>query len=286
LALATRASGVTAQEATPPAGIAPIELAPGVTAEVFAGVPSDRASGQTLYLARFTFQPGAAIFPHSHPGTTVLGVASGQFGWTLLAGTAHVLRGAAAGATGPAEDLTEVNADVVLVPGDATFYEEDVVHTARSAGTDPAIVLGTLVLTAGAPLLMPMNMNMGTPAATPTGRSHKGRRPLRRTRPRPAGRGRYRHRPVQPDGRAAADRGGAAGECAEHAEQVINTGHRSARIPGGTVGRASRPTGPEIGPPWDGHAQPWKGTELPGSIRIAAVASPDRGFPLWQSGSG
>lgn len=167
LVLATRGIGAFAQEATPPAGIAAQELAPGVTAAVFAGAPSDRAPGQTLYLARFVFQPGKAIFPHSHPGTTLLGVASGQFGWTLPQGTAHVLRGAAAGATGPVEDLTEPNADVVLQPGDAIWYEDDVVHTARGAGSEPAVVLGTLVLTAGAPLLMPMTMTMGTPAATP-----------------------------------------------------------------------------------------------------------------------
>src|SRR5438132_3213948 len=74
LALAARAFGAAAQEATPPAGIAPVELAPGVIAEVFAGVASARTlPDQTLYLARFTFQPGAAIFPHSHPGTTLLG---------------------------------------------------------------------------------------------------------------------------------------------------------------------------------------------------------------------
>ena len=71
-------SPVRAQEATPAAGpIAVIELAPGVTAEVFAGAPSARAPEQTVYLARFVFQPGAEIFPHSHPGTTVLGVAVG-----------------------------------------------------------------------------------------------------------------------------------------------------------------------------------------------------------------
>ena len=65
---------VAAQDATPTPPITVTELAPGVTAEVFAGTPSDRAPGQTVYLARFVFQPGAAIFPHSHPGTTVLGV--------------------------------------------------------------------------------------------------------------------------------------------------------------------------------------------------------------------
>jgi quercetin dioxygenase-like cupin family protein len=168
LALAAHAFGVAAQDATPPAGIAVIELAPGVTAEVFAGVPSDRAPGQTLYLARFVFQPGAEIFPHSHPGTTLLAVASGSFGWTLAEGTAHVLRWAAAGATGPTEDLTTPGSDVVLQPGDAISYEDDVVHTARGDGAEPAVVLGTFILTTGEPLLMPAGMQMGgTPEATP-----------------------------------------------------------------------------------------------------------------------
>jgi quercetin dioxygenase-like cupin family protein len=158
---------LAAQEASPAAGpITVIELAPGVTAEVFAGAPSDRAPDQTVYLARFVFQPGAEIFPHSHPGTVVLGVASGSFGWTLAEGTAHVVRGAATGATGPAEDITEPGTEVILEPGDAIFYEDDVVHTARGAGDEEALVFGTLVLTSGEGLLMPAEMAMdmsGTP---------------------------------------------------------------------------------------------------------------------------
>src|SRR3954454_7388993 len=158
-------SPLAAQEATP-APITSIELAPGFVAQVLAGVPSDRAPGQTVYMARFIIQPGAEIFPHSHPGTTVLTVESGSFGWTLLAGTAHVVRGAAAGATGPTEDLTKPGTEVILEPGDAIFYEDDVVHTARGAGDDETVVLGTLVLTTGEPLLMPAGMDMsGTPAA-------------------------------------------------------------------------------------------------------------------------
>jgi uncharacterized cupredoxin-like copper-binding protein/quercetin dioxygenase-like cupin family protein len=164
-------SPVRAQEATPAAGpISVIELAPGFTAEVFAGAPSDRAPDQTVYVARFVIQPGAEIFPHSHPGTVVLGVASGTLGWTLLEGTAHVVRGAAAGATGPAEDITEPGTEVMLEPGDAIFYEDDVVHTARGAGDEETVVLGTLVLTSGEPLLMPADMEMGgTPAAEAAG---------------------------------------------------------------------------------------------------------------------
>jgi quercetin dioxygenase-like cupin family protein len=158
------APGLAAQEATP-GPISAMELAPGVTVEVFAAAPSDRAPGQTVYLARFVFQPGAEIFPHRHPGTIVLGVQSGTFGWTLLEGTAHVVRGAAAGASGPAEDITEPGTEVILEPGDAIFYEEDIVHTARGAGDEAAVVLGTLVLTTGEPVLMPVNMDM---SATPT----------------------------------------------------------------------------------------------------------------------
>ena len=157
---------LTAQESTPAAdtAVTPIELAPGVTAEVFAGVPSARAEGQTVYLARFTFAPGSEIFPHSHPGTVILGVESGTFGWTLHDGTAHVIRGAAAGGT-TAEDLTEPGTEVILNVGDAIHYEDDVVHTARGAGEEPAVVLGTLILETGQPLIMPADMEMATPAA-------------------------------------------------------------------------------------------------------------------------
>lgn len=158
------APGLAAQEATP-GPITAIELAPGFTVEIFAGAPSDRAPEQTVYLARFVVQPGAEIFPHNHPGTTVLGVESGSLGWTLLEGSAHIVRGAAVGATGPAEDLTEPGTEVILEPGDAIFYEDDVVHTARGAGDEETVVLGTLVLASGEPLLMPAEMAMGTPEA-------------------------------------------------------------------------------------------------------------------------
>ena len=158
-----RATAHEATPATPP--IAGTELAPGVVAEVFASAPSDRAPGQTVYVARFTFQPGAEIFPHSHPGTTVDGVVSGSFGWTLLAGTAHVVRGAGSGVTTPAEDLTAPGTEVILEAGDAISYEEDAVHTARGAGAEPTIVHSSQVLTAGAPRMMSADMDMGTPTA-------------------------------------------------------------------------------------------------------------------------
>jgi len=155
---------LAAQDATGTPAVTQTELAPGFVAEVFTGAPSDRAPGQTVYIARFTIQPGSEIYPHSHPGTTVLSVESGKFGWTLVKGTAHIVRGAGSGGTA-VEDITEPNTDVILEPGDTIYYEDDVVHTARNAGDETTVVLGTLVLTAGEPLLMPAGMDM---SATPT----------------------------------------------------------------------------------------------------------------------
>ncbi len=67
---------------------------------------------------------------------------------------------------GPIKDLTEPGTEVILEPGDAIFYEDDVVHTARGAGSEEAVVLGTLLLTTGEPLLMPADEMAGM-AATP-----------------------------------------------------------------------------------------------------------------------
>jgi quercetin dioxygenase-like cupin family protein len=164
--LAVASSAAPAASEAPAGPISVIELAPGVTAEIFAGAPSDRAPDQTVYVARFVFEAGSEIFPHSHPGTTVLGVESGTFGWTLLEGTAHVVRGAAAGNT-EVEDVTEPGTEVILEVGDAIYYEDDVIHTARSAGDEPAVVLGTLVLTTGEPLLMPVDMDMASTTSAP-----------------------------------------------------------------------------------------------------------------------
>ena len=148
--------GEAAQGATPTvAGGGEIEGAPGVWAEVFSAVPSVRAPEQTVYLARFTFFPESEIFSHSHPGSTSLSVESGTFGWTLVAGTTYVVRGAKSGGA-DVEAISEEGAEVILEPGDANYYEDDVSHTAHCVGDEAAIVNAVLILTSGEPLLMPM----------------------------------------------------------------------------------------------------------------------------------
>lgn len=156
---------LSAQEATPADdAFAATELAPGLTAEVFAAVPTDLAPDHTLYTIRFTFQPGSEIPAHSHPGTVSLTVTEGTFGWTLLEGTATLIRASASGSPTSTEELTEFGVEVLLEPGDAIYYEDDVVHTARGASEDATVVYGTLLLVTGEPLRIPADMDMATPA--------------------------------------------------------------------------------------------------------------------------
>ena len=166
VALAFMPASLAAQDATPAASdtIAVIDLAAGVTAEIFIGAPTALAPGQMLYTGRFVFQPGSELFAHSHPGTTSIGVESGTLGWTLLEGTVYVVRGAASGAPAETEVVTEPGTEVTLNPGDALYYEDDVVHTARGAGDEPAVILGSLLLESDQPLLTPSDEH-ATPAA-------------------------------------------------------------------------------------------------------------------------
>jgi quercetin dioxygenase-like cupin family protein len=132
---------------------------PGASIDFFVGVPSEQAPGQTVYLIRFTLQPGVEIPAHSHPGTTILAIESGNLSWTLLRGTGHILHSAENG--GATEEITEAGADVILGPGDTIYYEDDTTHTARNAGDVPVKVMATHILESGQPLQVPV----GTPMA-------------------------------------------------------------------------------------------------------------------------
>jgi hypothetical protein len=55
----------------------------------------------------------------------------------------------------------------MLEAGDAIYYEDDVVHTARGASDDQTILLASGVLTAGEPLLMPADMDMTPTTSAP-----------------------------------------------------------------------------------------------------------------------
>lgn len=53
-----------------------------------------------------------------------------------MEGSAHIIRGAGAGSSGPVEEITEPCIEVLLEAGDSILYEKDMFHTARGALMD------------------------------------------------------------------------------------------------------------------------------------------------------
>ena len=103
-----------------------------------------------MTLLRATFPPGSELRSHRHPGPMLLYIETGALGYTLLDGTAEVVRAAAAGSAEPPEILIP-GADIVLYAGDQ-LLECRVVHAAHGVGQEPTVVLISALLTPGQPV--------------------------------------------------------------------------------------------------------------------------------------
>jgi quercetin dioxygenase-like cupin family protein len=121
----------------------------GVSVETLArGMPD--AGGQQLTLMRATFAPEGLLRPHRHPGPMLLYIEQGALGYTLLEGSAEIMRAAAAGSAAPPEILTPGGGTVLHV-GDQ-LLELGVVHAALGVGEEPTVVLISALLTPGQPV--------------------------------------------------------------------------------------------------------------------------------------
>ena len=88
-----------AQEATPltePVGIEGVDLGSGQPTSI---------PEMELVLRRTTIAPGGGIPPHSHPGSIVLVVDAGTWGYTPLGGTIQLTRAAVDGTPAPTEEV-------------------------------------------------------------------------------------------------------------------------------------------------------------------------------------
>jgi quercetin dioxygenase-like cupin family protein len=111
------------------------------------------AEGQTLVLVRAIFGPGGGIGPHTHPGTLVISVESGAFGFTPVGEGAmemSVMRSGEAGTPAAAEPMV-MGQETVLHPGD-WVVETGMVHSARTVGDEPVEVVFSGLVEAGQPL--------------------------------------------------------------------------------------------------------------------------------------
>jgi quercetin dioxygenase-like cupin family protein len=112
------------------------------------------AEGQSLVLVRAIFGVGGGIGPHTHPGTLIVAVESGQFGVTLAEDgpmSMSVMRAADTPGTPAAEELLTPGQEAVLDPGDY-FIETGMVHSARTVGDAEAVVTFTGLVEAGQPV--------------------------------------------------------------------------------------------------------------------------------------
>jgi len=126
--------------------------APRVYAEIIGHKVSVAASDYNLQLTRITFDPGASVPPHTHPGDTVTYQFYGSHVYTLLAGSALIVR---AGADPAGEALT-INTPTTIMPGDVLLFDADTAHTAHNPGKLPAVLFESQMRKVGEPLTMPM----------------------------------------------------------------------------------------------------------------------------------
>jgi quercetin dioxygenase-like cupin family protein len=123
----------------------------GITPQPLGGGLPSTAPGLAMGLVRLTYEPGATLNSHTHPGASILYIESGTLTYTLIEGTATITRSPADPATPPVTEPLAAGA-IELHAGDSLFEDADVIHTANNAGDEPAVVLIANLLTAGEPV--------------------------------------------------------------------------------------------------------------------------------------
>jgi quercetin dioxygenase-like cupin family protein len=132
----------------------PIDLpcASNAFAQVLGATPIGDGS-KTLILARVILEQGGYIGAHTHPGTLIVSVEEGAFGFALVDDQEDMEINR--GATATSDASTEwVGSDLtVLNPGD-WFVETGMIHTGENVGDGVTTVLLTAVIESGQPLTM------------------------------------------------------------------------------------------------------------------------------------
>ncbi|MGH2614998.1 MAG: hypothetical protein ACRDJC_07150 [Thermomicrobiales bacterium] len=145
--------GTGARAAQPQPQPVTLECATDMSVQVLGNATPASAEDQALVLVRAFFGPGGGIGPHTHPGTLVVAVESGQFGVTLEEEGMQmdVMRASDDAATPAVTEPLTAGEETVLNPGD-WFVETGMVHSARTVGDEPVAVVFTGLVEAGQPV--------------------------------------------------------------------------------------------------------------------------------------
>lgn len=116
-----------------------------VTREVLAsGYPSD-AGGQILELVRYTIPSGANLPPHTHPGMQIEKVEFGTLTYTVVKGTAKIIR------ANRTEEIIRAGQTTLLKVGDSLIEPAKMVHYGKNESASIVILLSASLFDAKQP---------------------------------------------------------------------------------------------------------------------------------------
>ena len=122
-----------------------------VTREVLAsGYPKD-AQGQIMELVSYTIPSGANLPPHIHPGMQISRVEFGTLTYTIVEGSAKILR------ANRTEEILQAGQTTLLKVGDSLIEPGGMVHYGKNESASVVIILTASLLDAEQPKAIPIN---------------------------------------------------------------------------------------------------------------------------------
>ncbi|WP_009631411.1 cupin domain-containing protein [Synechocystis sp. PCC 7509] len=116
-----------------------------VTREVLAsGYPSD-AEGRILELVRYTIPSGANLPPHTHPGMQIERVEFGTLTYTVVKGSAKIIR------VNRTEEILKAGQTTLLKVGDSLIEPAKMVHYGKNESASIVILLSASLFDAKQP---------------------------------------------------------------------------------------------------------------------------------------
>ena len=135
------------QEVSPPVNA----YTQSVTREVLAsGYPND-AQGRILELVRYTIPPGANLPPHIHPGMQIERVEFGTLTYTVVKGSAKIIR------ANRTEEILTAGQTTLLKVGDSLIEPGGMVHYGKNESASIVILLSASLFDAKQPKAIPFN---------------------------------------------------------------------------------------------------------------------------------
>lgn len=141
--------GPHAGVASAQSGAQPLDLpcAEGVSAMPLGQALLHDADGKALVAVRVEIAPGGTLGLHTHPGTLIVAIEAGEFGFVMAEGGAdpgmhgemQIMRGGS-DATPPSSEPVQPETEYILNPGDWLVEPPGMAHSVRGLGDVPTIV--------------------------------------------------------------------------------------------------------------------------------------------------